>query len=485
MPVALPKETLLLDRDPNFEVTWAKDGSDMPKNWPKWYRATILGCVSFATLVVIMTSTAYASGIPGMMEEFNIHNRTIMLLGVTTYLFGLALGPLLLAPFSDMFGRRPVYIVSLLMFSVFSIPSAVAQNIETILVTRFFAAFAGSVVMSGAPGTLNDICDDETRTRYMAIWILGAVNGPVVGPVFAGLIFQYAGWRWINWWLVILAFVSTAGMAAIKETNGNAILRQRCEILKSMDGRYWTHASIGQNLPITTRLNASIRQPLVMIFTEPICTFWDIYVALVYAILYLCIVAYPIVFSQIRGWSPAVAGLPFLTIGLGSCVTVFAESKIRAIMKKLSSGDSGDATLPIILIGGLLIPLGQLLFAVSAKPPNSPVVAILAGFPLGVGNMLIFLYVSNYLATTYKAHAASALAGSAATRYMGAALLPLLAPVIYGRLGPLVAGLILMSILIVLAAVPIIFMRHGDYFKARSALAHGNDVCKVKGCKST
>lgn len=204
-----------------------------------------------------------------------------------------------------------------------------------------------------------------------------------------------------------------------------------------------------------------------------------------YAILYLCIVAYPIVFSQIRGWSPAVAGLPFLTIGLGSCVTVFAESKIRAIMKKLSSGDSGDATLPIILIGGLLIPLGQLLFAVSAKPPNSPVVAILAGFPLGVGNMLIFLYVSNYLATTYKAHAASALAGSAATRYMGAALLPLLAPVIYGRLGPLVAGLILMSILIVLAAVPIIFMRHGDYFKARSALAHGNDVCKVKGCKST
>lgn len=124
-----------------------------------------------------MTSTAYASGIPGMMEEFNIHNRTIMLLGVTTYLFGLALGPLLLAPFSDMFGRRPVYIVSLLMFSVFSIPSAVAQNIETILVTRFFAAFAGSVVMSGAPGTLNDICDDETRTRYMAIWILGAVNG--------------------------------------------------------------------------------------------------------------------------------------------------------------------------------------------------------------------------------------------------------------------------------------------------------------------
>ena len=122
-------------------------------------------------------STAYAPGIPGMMESFGIENRTIPILGVTTYLFGLALGPLVLAPLSEVYGRRPVYIVSLLLFSIFLIPSAMAQNFETILVTRFLAAFVGSVVMSGAPGTLNDICDDETRTRYLSIWILGAVNG--------------------------------------------------------------------------------------------------------------------------------------------------------------------------------------------------------------------------------------------------------------------------------------------------------------------
>ncbi|KAH7084969.1 major facilitator superfamily domain-containing protein [Paraphoma chrysanthemicola] len=488
MPTVKTAEPILLDHDPKFEVTWLKDGSDMPKNWPAWYRGIILACISFATLVVIMTSTAYSPGIPGMMKDFGIENKTIPILGVTTYLFGLALGPLVLAPLSEMYGRRPVYIVSLLMFSIFTIPSAVARNLETILVTRFFAAFAGSVVMSGAPGTLNDISDDSTRTKYISIWILGAVNGPVIGPVFAGIIFQYAGWRWISWWLVILAFVSCGLMACIKETNGNAILRQRCEILKTIDGRYWTRASAGEDIPIRERLNASVRQPIVMIFTEPICTFWDFYVGLVYAILYLCIVGYPIVFTQIRGWSPAVANLPFLTMGLGSVVTVFAEPKLRSLIKRLSSqstGDSAESVLPIILIGGTLIPLGQLLFAVSAAPPNSPVVAILAGFPLGVGNMLIFLYVASYLAACYKSHAASALAGHASTRYMGAALLPLLAPVMYKRLGPLVTGMILMAILTVLAAVPIIFMKKGDYFKSRSKLAHGSDVCKQKGCKST
>jgi hypothetical protein len=52
MPIAYPSDPLLLDRDPKFEVTWAKDGSDMPKNWPAWYRGVILACISFATLVV-------------------------------------------------------------------------------------------------------------------------------------------------------------------------------------------------------------------------------------------------------------------------------------------------------------------------------------------------------------------------------------------------------------------------------------------------
>lgn len=52
MPTALAPDPILLDRDPKFEVTWTKDGSDMPKNWPVWYRYTILTCISFATLVV-------------------------------------------------------------------------------------------------------------------------------------------------------------------------------------------------------------------------------------------------------------------------------------------------------------------------------------------------------------------------------------------------------------------------------------------------
>ncbi|RYF36059.1 MAG: hypothetical protein EOO38_28230 [Cytophagaceae bacterium] len=52
LPITGFEDQTVLDRDPAFEVTWAGDGSDMPRNWPAWYRGSILACVSFATLVV-------------------------------------------------------------------------------------------------------------------------------------------------------------------------------------------------------------------------------------------------------------------------------------------------------------------------------------------------------------------------------------------------------------------------------------------------
>lgn len=125
----------------------------------------------------IMVSTAYGSGIPGLKQDFGITDSTTPVLGISTYLLGLALGPLCLAPLSEMYGRRPIYIVAMLIFTVMLLPSALAQNFATLLVARFFAAFAGSVMISNAGGTLNDIATPETRAWYFSIWTLGVANG--------------------------------------------------------------------------------------------------------------------------------------------------------------------------------------------------------------------------------------------------------------------------------------------------------------------
>lgn len=112
-----------------------------------------------------------------MMETFGISDETLVVMGITTYLFGLAVGSVVLAPLSEMYGRRPIYIISMAMFAVLVIPCGLADNLQTILITRFFGAFAGSAMISNSPGTVSDIVSDEYRALAFSIWSLGPMNG--------------------------------------------------------------------------------------------------------------------------------------------------------------------------------------------------------------------------------------------------------------------------------------------------------------------
>lgn len=143
--------------DPRYEIDFAHDDRANPKNWPVWKLGVIIFTVALATLTVVLYSTSYTSGIPGMMEEFHVSSKPVAVLGLTTYLLGLAAGSVVLAPLSEMYGRRPVYVIAMSVFTVLVIPCALAKNLATILTVRFFGAFAGSVTISNAPGSISDI----------------------------------------------------------------------------------------------------------------------------------------------------------------------------------------------------------------------------------------------------------------------------------------------------------------------------------------
>lgn len=203
---AITTVTTNMTTDPRFEIDF--DDSDNPQNWRMVKKAMTIFFMSFSTLVVVMFSTSYTAGIPGMMETFGISDKTELVLGVTTYLFGMAMGSVVLAPLSEMFGRRPVYLVAVFLFTVLVIPCALANNLGTILGVRILGAIAGSAMISNAPGTVADISSEEYRALAFSIWSIGPMNGPVVGPLVGGFVFQYMGWRWTNWVVMIGAGAS-------------------------------------------------------------------------------------------------------------------------------------------------------------------------------------------------------------------------------------------------------------------------------------
>lgn len=138
----------------------------------------------------VLYSTSYTSGIALMGEEFG-QSQTIVTLGLTFYLFGLAIGSMFMAPLSEVYGRKPVCVVCLTVFTVLIIPCALAKSVTALIIVRFIAAFFGSVMISTAPGMVADLVDDEHRALAISVWSIGPLNGP--GLFFICYLFPLQG----------------------------------------------------------------------------------------------------------------------------------------------------------------------------------------------------------------------------------------------------------------------------------------------------
>lgn len=458
-------------RPMEFEVDF-EEGED-PREWSFLLRAWMTFAISFSTWIVVLYSTTYTSSIPGLIEEFNVTSQTVATLGVTTYLLGLGFGSLIWAPVSELYGRRPVYIVCMFIFTLLILPACLATSLTEILVIRFFGALFGAALIANSAGTVVDISTEETRALVLSLWSIAPLNGPVTGPVIGGFVYQYLGWRWDNWLILILAGVCSLFMLGTKETYAPTILKAKAARLRKETGddRWWTRYDLNVSPWALVKLN--LTRPFVLFFTEPILWFFNLWISIVYGILYLCFVAYPIVFTQHRGWGPGLTGLSFVGIGIGTTIGILGEPLWRKIINRhpkdpVTGKVPPEATARILILGSILTPIGQLIFAWTSLPPTHWAVPIAFGIPFGLGNSFSFIYGSNYLAGAYGIYAASALAGNAVTRSLLGGLLPLAGPALYEALTPQWAGTFLGLLEVALIPIPFVFWRYGEKIRAKS-----------------
>lgn len=127
----------VVSRPPDFEVFFQEGDPENPRNWSKWYRAWIIIAVSYSTWVIVLHSTSYTAAIPGIMDEYG-STQTVTTLGLTTYLLGLAVGSLIVAPLSELYGRRMVYLLCLTIWALLILPCALATSLTELIVVRFF-----------------------------------------------------------------------------------------------------------------------------------------------------------------------------------------------------------------------------------------------------------------------------------------------------------------------------------------------------------
>lgn len=462
-------------RPPEFEVCFQENDPENPMDWPLWYRCWCIFCVSFATWTATLYSTSYTSSTPGLINDFD-SSTTIVTLGMTTYLLGLAAGTLVFAPLSELYGRRPLYIVCLALWAVLIVPCGLAQSLTTIIVVRFFGAFFGAVMISNAPGTVVDVSNPDYLARGMCLYCMAPLNGPVTGPIIGGFVFQYLGWRWADWIVLLMAGVAIALMLTVKETYAPKILQRKAARMRKQtdDSRYW--CQYDQRVSTMRLLKVNLSRPFMLFTTEPILWFMSFWISMVYGVLYLCFVAYPVVFSQYRGWGPGTSGLAFSGIGIGVLTGIFAEPLFRRIINaQAKDPETGkpypEAQASVMAIGAISTAFGQLGFAWTCLPRSIHwAVPVAFGIPFGCGNTISFVYGNNYLGGVYGIYAASALVGNAVARSIFGGALPLAGPKMYATLTPRWAGTLLGLLEVAIIAIPFVFWRYGGRIRAKSRI---------------
>lgn len=192
-------------KDP-FEVTFERGNDDPwnPRSMPtprKWLITTLASSGSFC---VTCASSIYTSTYTQMNAEFGCSD-IVATLGLSTFVLGIALGPMW-SPLSEFYGRRPIYLAAFAVFAIWIIPCAVATNIETVIVARFFQGLSGSAFLSVSGGTVSDLFTPEKMHHPLTLFTAAPFLGPSVGPLIGGFINSNVNWRWTHYVMIIWAF---------------------------------------------------------------------------------------------------------------------------------------------------------------------------------------------------------------------------------------------------------------------------------------
>lgn len=111
----------------------------------------------------------------------------------------------------------------------------------------------------------------------MSLYSLGPFNGPVLGPLVGGFVFEHLGWRWTNWTVLILGGIALAMMCTVKETYAPEILRRRAARLRNESGNPMWWSQYDQNCSSLHLIRANLFRPCVLFFTEPIVCFINVW----------------------------------------------------------------------------------------------------------------------------------------------------------------------------------------------------------------
>ncbi|KAH6610781.1 hypothetical protein Trco_000801 [Trichoderma cornu-damae] len=412
----------------------------------------IVTALSFCAFLSPLSSTSILAAVPEVAETYRTTGSVINASNAA-YMALMGVSPIIWGPMSQVFGRRPMMLLTAVLFFLLSMATVLAPNLAAFFVFRALSAFEGTAFILLGASCLGDIYRPTERATALGWFMSGTLIGPALGPFIGGILVTYATWRSIFWLQTALAGTGVVGVFfLVPET----IHRKAIADLEGRCGREKIKAILHMTNPIRVlRLFRYWNQVLVALASSALV--WNMY-SLLTPIRY-------VLNPRFHLESPMLSGLFYLAPGSGYLLGTFmggrwADATVKQWIKKRNGvripEDRLRSAVPFI---GILMPSCILVYgwAVDRAVGGIPVPVIML-FLQGVGQLFCFPSLNTYCLDLMPGRGAEVTAANYFIRYLAgcvatAVVLPAVDGIGVGWFETLSTGLLILSALGVMATI--------------------------------
>ncbi|KAI9798728.1 MAG: hypothetical protein M1825_005010 [Sarcosagium campestre] len=387
----------------------------------KWFLTFV---VAAAAAAAPMGSAIFFPALPELSTDLNT-TPTITNLSVAFYMLSMAIFPLWWSAFSEIFGRRSIYLVSFAFFVLFNILCAVSNSITMLIIMRILVGGSAASVQAVGAGTIADIWEPKERGQAMGIFYLGPLCGPLLAPIIGGALAEKWGWRATMWFLVIWGGVLLVLILfCLPET-------LKADVNESKRSSVSSEEVVSSDRPSTSersRTGASVRHLLrrgallvkrflfdplkiILFLRYPAVLITVYYASITFGTLYILNLSIQYTFSKPPySYSTLIIGLLYIPNSLGYFLASYLGGRWSdwiMMREARSAGRFDENGKPILrpedrmrenaYIAAVLYPAALIWYGWTAEKGIFWLVPMIANFFFGVGSMLVFAMATTML----------------------------------------------------------------------------------------
>jgi DHA2 family multidrug resistance protein len=189
-----------------------------PETGDAAHRGVLTICTILATLMQSLDGTIANVALPYMQGSVSASQDQINWV-LTSYIVAAAIMTAPTGFLAARFGRTRLFVTSVVGFTIASVLCGLAQSLSQIVLFRLLQGVFGAALVPLSQSVMFDIYPPARRASAMALWGMGVMIGPILGPTLGGWLTENLDWRWVFYINVPFGLLATFGLATfLKET---------------------------------------------------------------------------------------------------------------------------------------------------------------------------------------------------------------------------------------------------------------------------